>query len=334
MADATYRHVPENVITTAVPMAYVRLGKKARVYKVAKEDGTLHALKVFYRGLTEPEYVPITKQLNRFSDEPGLSVCRRRLVDEYEASRLGEPGLTWSIFMPWIDGTPWVDVIETQRPLSRQRCAALARATATVLAGLESRQLAHGDISGANVLISGLKSVPMVELIDVEDMYHPEFGSLLHEPDGSTGYSHPGNKGLGCRNPLGDRFAAGILLAEILTWHDPAIRAQVGETSLFEQDELCVSRHPKFGTVKRLLSRHSPAIADLFQQTWHSAGLAECPRLADWAAALGADLPAEAAKPAAPLTPMPEQLQVRQHPNITFRSLKDLPGDGRPTTGS
>ena len=149
-----------------------------------------------------------------------------------------------------------------------------------MLEGLERRELVHADISSTNVFVPALNP-PSIELIDVEDMYHPKFVEIEFKPDGSPGYQHPRNVGKGCWNRFGDRFAASILLAEMLAWHDPEVRARNADASLFAQEELC-SLGFKFDLVRAAVARQSPTAARLFDRAWASNGLTDCPTLAEW----------------------------------------------------
>jgi serine/threonine protein kinase len=285
LTGGPYQMLPESAIEIAGEMAFARQGRKARVYKLLGPGGEPYALKVFYRGFSVQEYLQITEALKPFGNVEGLSVCRRRVVGREEAEELEEPGLTNAILMPWIDGVAWAGVVERRHPLPEATCLALFVRTARVLAQLEERNLAHADISSTNVLVTNSLNGPTVELIDVEDMYHDSFGPLPYVPDGSTGYAHPANRGLGCRNRYGDRFAGAMLLSEMLTWHDPAIRRSTADVSLFEEGELCQDG-AKYDLVRKVLQAHSADLARLFEQAWDSPGLAGCPPLADWAEAI------------------------------------------------
>jgi serine/threonine protein kinase len=291
LAGGPYRIVPENAFDVAEEMAFARQGRKARVFKLRGPDGEPYALKTFYRGFSLPEYVLITQALRAFGDIGGLRACQRRVVDENEAQAIGEPGLTYAVLMPWIEGVAWAGVVEGRFPLAARTCLALATQTAGILALLEARGLVHADISSSNVFVTNAESGPTVELIDVEDMYHDSFSPLPYIPDGSPGYAHPRNQGRGCRNRHGDRFAGAILLTEMLTWHDPAVRQSTADISVFEQVELCRSG-PKYDLVRGVLQTHSDEVATLFERVWDSLGPSGCPRLAEWATAMATVSPA------------------------------------------
>jgi serine/threonine protein kinase len=219
---------------------------------------------------------------------PGLQVLAREVIGSETAASMGHPGLSYSVVMPWIEGHSWADVLDAVRVLSPEEGLAVARATADVLSGLEQRKLVHADISSSNVIIQGRFSDPHIELIDVEDMYHPSLTvDMPFPPDGSPGYSHPRNKGKGCRNPYGDRFAGAILLTEMLTWHDSRVRDQVEDVSLFTDEELG-GRSKKYDLVRGALARQSAELALLLDRAWHSNSLKECPTVGEWQAAVRA----------------------------------------------
>jgi hypothetical protein len=287
LADGPYRVMPETAFEVADEMAFARQGRKSRVFKLRGPDDSMYALKTFYRGFSLPEYAALTPALASFGDITGLRTCRRRLVEPAEAAAIGEPGLAYAVLMPWIDGVSWAGVVEGRYPMSAPSCLDLASQTASVLAELESRGLAHADVSSTNLLITNANPGPTIELIDVEDMYHESLGSLPYVPDGSPGYAHPRNLGRGCRNRYGDRFAGGILLTEMLIWPEPAVRDCAADVSVFEPSELCHGG-PKYGLVRELLHARSMDVARLFDRIWDSPGQSGCPRLAEWAAAIEA----------------------------------------------
>jgi hypothetical protein len=280
------RLIQETEFGWAKHHAITRAGRKAKVYRARRSEQDV-AVKVFFRKFLDPINLLTTSELRRFSDVPGLRVCDREVIPKHVALKLGEPGLAFAILMPWISGRPWIDVVASKEVLSQGRCLDLARRTTAILAGLEARQLVHADISSSNVFIGHLDQQPMIELVDVEDMYHPSFADVPHVPDGTDGYGHPANVGKGCRNPFGDRFAGSILLVEMLSWYLPEIRDVAEEESLFGRTELCRDGS-KFSAARNALQVYSPAVVGLFEQAWRSNALSECPRLADWQAVLHA----------------------------------------------
>ena len=275
----------------SVPMALTRDGRKARVYKAQRNEANV-AVKVFHRPYALPINIVTTNELVPLQPVDGLRVCDREVIDLPEARRLGIPGLAYAILMPWIEGDSWAAIVQQRRQLDEETCLALARRTATILAGLEARRLVHADVSSTNVFIANAGPQPTVELIDVEDMYHPSFVDVPNVPDGTPGYIHPANQGLGCRTPAGDRFASAVLLAEMTVWHQTAVRASRSGDSFFDSRELC-RPGPKYRLVREALAAHSPAAAALFAQAWNSDELTGCPKLANWRDALAEAKPAD-----------------------------------------
>jgi hypothetical protein len=309
--------VQESAIQWDTHHAITRAGRKAKVYRARRSDSDL-AVKVFFKRFLDPINAITTMELRRFKHVQGLRVCDREFISEDVARILDEPGLAFAILMPWIGGKPWIDLVASKYALSQYSCYHLAKRTAAILAGLEAEHLAHADVSSSNVFIDNLGPHPVVELIDVEDMYHPTFIDVPHVPDGTDGYGHPFNVGQGCRNSYGDRFAGSILLAEMMSWHQPAIREHAHEESLFTKNELCQSG-PKFMAVRAALRAYSPSVATLFEQAWRSSGLSECPSLTDWRAALATeDVASNATREPGPEPPIPEALSApcRVEPRI------------------
>ncbi|MFG2044785.1 hypothetical protein [Dactylosporangium sp. NPDC048998] len=269
------------------PAAVHRIGGKADVYQLrAEDDGTVHALKVFNKRHSVDRHVTTAALLNIARLLPGLRVCTRAVVSDTEAFVLGEPGLAWAIIMPWIEGRPWADYIENEAP-SRAESIAIAQVTARQLATLESKELAHTDISSTNVIVAASGRGPDVQFIDVEEIFGHLFDKPVDPSAGTRGYGHPHAAGQSCWQPAGDRFAGAILLTEMLTLHADAIHEQVADASLFAPDELCADTG-KSRRVRRELAALYPSAASLFDRVWSSSGLRDCPALKEWADALDA----------------------------------------------
>ncbi|MEU7872176.1 serine/threonine-protein kinase [Dactylosporangium sp. NPDC049140] len=299
-----YTFAAETSFVASDMMAYQREGKKAKVYKLTAVDGTASALKVFHRQYSVVDHVASALQLRNFVHLPGMRVCDRHVISDREAAAIGEPALSWSVLMPWIDGQPWADYIEHE-VLSRATSIALAQETSRLLAGLESKRLAHTDISSTNIMFRPTAGGFDIQLIDVEDMYNELLKRPEYPTDGSPGYAHPANRNKGCWNAAGDRFAGAMLLAELLTLHDSKIRSVVSDASLFSNQELC-GDNAKSRIVYQALRTHSERIARLFDRAWRSQGLTDCPLLSEWATALDAIGPVET--PSAPVPSEPPRV--------------------------
>jgi transcriptional regulator with GAF, ATPase, and Fis domain/tetratricopeptide (TPR) repeat protein len=119
----------------------------------------------------------------------------------------GRPALV----MPWVEGEP----LSPARLASRDRMAAvIARDVGEALAALERVGLAHGDVKPANVLVSGKRGDRRARLVDVGLAGRADATA----PSGfSPRYLGPEGAGAGVERRLLDRFALGVLLAEVLS---------------------------------------------------------------------------------------------------------------------
>ena len=129
-----------------------------------------------------------------------------------------------------------------------------------------------------------------VEVIDCERIYGPDAPHLAHPSLGTPGYQHPhlGPQGQWCAP--GDRFAGAIILTEILTWWDAAVRAQMlpAVESLFQPSEMGVLETQKWHAVRNALWKICPDALVLFDLAWTAPDLAGCPPLLTWAETLAA----------------------------------------------
>lgn len=279
--------------------AFASKGRKAYVYKLKKGD-EFFALKVFTKKYAGLNNLFSTMNLSRYASLSGLQACKRKVLlggsdarlwrafaDALDISALHEPGLSYGVVMPWIQGRAWGEIIHSREALSERQSAILARAAAEVLRQVEARGLAHADIASLNVFVALTRSSASIELVDVEDMFHPSFFQPHEVPAGTPGYDHPASKREGYWNAYGDRFAGAVLLAEMLCWHDAELRAQSEELSYFHPDEMGRSAGRRYRSLLAVLQSYSGEVATLFQRAWQSSSLAECPTLLDWHHALG-----------------------------------------------
>ncbi len=260
--------------------AFGQEGRKAFVYQVSGSDGGLYALKKFKEAYRLQELVNVCDALARFSQWPGLEVCARECLHYGRHDDVLEdyPDLEYAVLMPWITGSTWYDMVINATPLNRLDALTFANATAQVLSALEESGLAHCDIAGPNVIING--TTRRAHLIDVEDLYSPDFMPPAALPAGTDGYAHR-TASQGLWKPTADRFAGAILISEMAAWHDPRIRKESDEEHFFgaaEMQQDC-ARYQLMHTV--LAGLHSQ-LAQLFEQAWSSENLEACPPMKAW----------------------------------------------------
>jgi hypothetical protein len=122
-------------------------------------------------------------------------------------------------------------------------------------------------------------------LVDLEEMYGPGFVEPREIPAGSPGYAHiSAPKGLWSEEA--DRFSGAILLTEMLTWHDPAVREAAWGESFFAPRDM-QNENDRLDILRNSLENHfGGRILELFDQAWRSDSLRDCPSFAEWAVAL------------------------------------------------
>lgn len=279
-------------------MPYGQEGRTAVVYQIAGADDS-RALKVFKPRYRVPGLVSLARRLAPFVDMPGLRVCRRAvLTPQHDDDLLPQhPDLIYAVVMPWIEGPTWMEVLLEKGPFSQEQSLALARALATVLAGMEQESLAHCDLSGPNVLLPMLAgaarnpSQAAVELVDVEQMYAPDLRRPEFLPSGSSGYAHR-TASEAIWSPDADRFAGALLIAEMLGWCDERAQEAAWGESYFDPAEMHQpnERYHLLATVLR--ERWGPPVGSLFEQAWRSETPVECPTFGEWIMRLPRTVPA------------------------------------------
>ncbi len=308
-----------------------REGGEGIVYRLAKHDkpSEIFALKRFFGNLSsdfaEDIYIS-TVTLTRYKDLPGLRVCNRKLIKDFvncpESQTYSE--LKNSVLMPWIRGYTWHDVIVGYQQgkklvsLDKSECFKLAYSTIKVLSNLESNRLAHCDIASGNIIFDVSKN--MVELIDVEDMYCSDSRKPKQVPSGSAGYKHP-NSIDGIWFPEGDRFAGAVLICEMLTWHNPAIKKMITDDTFFSNNELGQYIEKYELVYKELANSYSQGLADLFQSAWFSETIQSCPALSDWLSAFSQIIDFD--KPVLSVSPLHLDFDTITHQKSLFVSISN-----------
>ena len=140
---------------------YGQAGRAGTVYQLVDDRGQYRALKVFASRYRQPSLVSLSDRLRPHSALPGLAVCDR---DVLTSQRHGEllrrhPELLYAVLMPWIKGQTWLGIIQQQTALPQEQCLYLANAFVNILVTFEQMGIAHGDLSGSNILIDSSRKV-------------------------------------------------------------------------------------------------------------------------------------------------------------------------------
>lgn len=261
-------------------MAFALEASRATVYQMRAADGSCHALKVFKPRFRSPALVEGTRHLSLLRSLPGLRAAERWIVTRPPREY---PDLQYAVFIPWIHGSTWADLLMTGRQgatLGLDDAVQLADRFLSIIETLQARGIAHADLSPANVVLD-LRALD-VQLVDLEDIYTPAAAEPLVPSRGSRGYQHP--SGETCWSADGDRYAAAVLAAEILL----SIDAQAMQ---FATDEYCFGpnrqdQQTRTEFLRQRLRLVYGAFARSFDRAWESATLADCPSASELRLAL------------------------------------------------
>jgi hypothetical protein len=290
LGQSTFEWVPHPLFPENSETAYFIEGAQAFLYQIREiATQTRYALKIFKAPARSAHLACVSGYLAARRDLPGLGARLCITRSDYPSLVNALPELEYAVLMPWYEGPTWSDVVYNPDLSARYSLAdarELALATADVFWHLEIHGLAHSDLAGSNLLIA--QEWREIRLLDVENMYVPGLPAPAHLSYGSPGYQHrsPAPHGYWCAE--GDRFAGAVLLAEILTWWDPAVRAlaPAGADTLFQPEEVQMTGTPLWHAVRNTLFSLHADLLTLFDRAWASKTPAACPELAAWAAAL------------------------------------------------
>lgn len=285
----TYKIQPH---PSAPKLAFAQEGAKGTVYQVVRmSDKRVFALKVFKERFREAEMILLSGKLADYARLPGMAVCSRQVIHQggYGSNALKKyPEFEYAVLMPWSRGRTWFDIISSRASIVSQVGIEIARRTSATFAALEALSAAHCDASSANLLIDA--NTLDINLIDVEDMYSPQLSKPSGVPHGTNGYNHRQARSDGQWRPEGDRFAAAIIIVEMLCWHNEQIRENATEDGTYfapnEMQELnsakCQLICETLRKIDLLPSDLRERLAHQFEQIWDSQTLAECPKMSSW----------------------------------------------------
>ena len=280
-------------------MPYGQSGRRATVYQIKDSFNTLKAVKIFTQTYRSSRNAEMVERLAPIADLPGLQVSQRivltpenhaELIEQYE-------NLAYAVVMLWVYGETWQELILSGKELNQEQSFFLARAFTQVLVEMEKINIAHGDLSGPNVLLPGLHPFTSssttaqgrgnpIALVDVEDMYIPSVPMPTVLPGGSAGYAHR-SSAQGVWAPEGDRFAGAVILAEMLGWCDASVRNIAYGEQYFDLNECQENTERVQILTKVLQTKFNVELANLFSKAWFSSTLMDCPTFQEWEQCLG-----------------------------------------------
>ncbi|MBX3065687.1 MAG: hypothetical protein KF726_22105 [Anaerolineae bacterium] len=285
--DGKPYRVTEHPALPGIP--YIQRGARGFVIQLASTDGERMALKYFKLKYRVPELVRVAASLHKYADLSGMKAARRTVfTQQTHAGLLNQyPALEYGMLMPWLPGTTWYDLITGKVPLTTADSLRLAKSTADVLAGLEAQGVAHTDIAGANVMVD--RRAGSVELVDIEEIYGPDQPPPVELPAGQDGYQHKEGRAEGQWSAEGDRFAAAVLICEMLGWADPRLRQNSADEHFFSSLEMQDATSARYRMLlESLRANYTDQLAELLESAWTSNVLSTCPPLAAWKEALSA----------------------------------------------
>lgn len=292
IGQTLYRFAEHPALPQGMGFPYGQEGRAATVYQLRDDAGNHQALKVFKFQYRKPALFSQAESLAPFVVLPGLLVCRRTVLTADHHTELVEtfPALEYGALMPWIEGRTWLEIVQSRVPFVEEQSRKMAEAFLFLMAGLEERQVAHGDISGANLILCGRENaLGTLQLVDVEQLYAPSLSRPAELLGGSPGYAHH-RSDAGLWQADMDRFAGAIILAEMLGWCDPRVcKLAVGET-YFAENELQQESERRTLLHQVLVEHWGNRVGDLFTRAWESDELAHCPTFSEWRGALQPDV--------------------------------------------
>lgn len=263
-------------------MPYGQTGRRATVYRITNSEKTSSALKVFTLAFRKEQIAKNARKLNQISRIAGLHAAARYVIQEKRDAELiaAEPDLRYAVLMPWMDGMTWQEMMLNQHHLLPFESLRLAKRLSSILAELESKGIAHCDLSGPNIMVEVAKANE-VSLVDLEDLFAEGLLEPVRKPAGSDGYAHLVAKH-GLWGPQADRFSGAILFAEMLGWCDERVRqAAYGEQYFSLQEMQTVSK--RYALLQDAIKKQwGQKISLLLDKAWSSKKLSACPSLLVW----------------------------------------------------
>lgn len=267
----------------AAPFMVHSMGcRKSYVYKVKNQKNFEYfALKVFKPAFQDKELVDIVARLQTIQTYDGLQAANRKIVTEIDTVIKQYDSLLYAVLMPWLTGETWFDILNRKRNLSLSEATTFCRKFLNALESLEKSGLAHTDIAPGNVMFR--YDVRDVQLLDLEDVYMPNSPTPSSTNTGCTGYRHhtAENSDFTCWCREGDRYAAAILSAEILLFSESCFVTASTDEGYFYGHCKTNEGEIRYKEAKKWLAQKFPKFSEVFEKSWYSKTLKECPTISE-----------------------------------------------------
>jgi serine/threonine protein kinase len=293
VGDLTFRFVPHpdpRLLTARVP--HSMSGEKSNIWRLEdlSPGGGEYALKVMTHKHRLPCLPIVCNYLHGLRSVVGLQCCDRICLTRENCLTLETyPELEFSILMPWMKGPSWFDAHQdhgSTRTISRWEALQLAQLLAEILTNLEVRNLAHCALSPYNLIVDAGSGHLHIELVGVEDLYSPDLPEDGRKRAGFLGYRHRSFAD-DSWSGTSDRFSGGLLIAEILGWHHPAVRGGLYSAEYyFDPEELQVHGSEQYRVLESAVGEHHRDLAALLRTVWESPTEKDCPPFRDWLSAI------------------------------------------------
>lgn len=196
--------------------------------------------------------------------------------------------LEGTILMPQVMAQTWADVaceIRTEKiaPPDLDRvffCSSFSK----MMAALESKGIAHRDLSSKNILIN--VSTGNIHLVDWDSLYHASLREQFETTCGTNGYIAPFVRVNGEENvhlswqEKSDRFALAVLNCEFLAMAAGSVSVEEG--GLLQQSDIDRRSGPTLWELRKKLESRFPAAMHLLNQAINAPTFEKCPSPSDW----------------------------------------------------
>lgn len=272
-------------------------GGRAGIYKLhCQETNTIHALKVFKRGVIDAYdqanfefFQALLPTMSHFA-----WVKQRLFINTTDDAKLiaDYPDLKNAIVMPWINLMKLdqirEEIISGKIKTTPKKSRHFAQLLAYSLAELERQGVAHGDIASTNILFDWDNDE--LYIIDIEDMYHASLTKPknIEKGGGTPGYRF--DKSFTSWSPYADRFAGAIMICEILSLVSAECNEYSGEEHYFKQDEIDERFNEdsdRYQALYNEIDDQNSKWSQLLDQAWNETHLSKLPTLGEWENALG-----------------------------------------------